>query len=487
MKRMRPRGFAWLYAVADVTAIAAAYSTAVALRFWSDSGMSLFGFAAKALGVQEAADLGAWMGVFYVESAPRIITILAATICLLYAYMELYDEARYMFPRHIAWKVLVANAVALVLFYTYFYVRRNLWHPRSMFLAVAVLNVIYCMTLRTVLRIGLGRMRLSGKAGTCRAVLAGAGDDAAAVERRIVEAPWLGIKIVERIDASKMSEDGLDRHISEAVTRTGAEMILCADRALPISVLMRIMEVAEELDVRLKALSADFEVLVNQAGLSTDMLHGLPFVHFPAPSESGTWQWVKRGLSVGTSAILLVLLLPIFVAIAVFVGLTSRGSVFFVQERIGFNRKPFRMYKFRTMHNRADREQDQIEVQNEAGAGLFKIKQDPRITLAGRLLRRFSLDELPQLVNILKGDMTLVGPRPLPWRDFKNYYEEWHYSRHGGLPGLTCLWQVSGRSELDFHSMCLLDIYYLRNQGALLDLKILLRTGWAVLFARGAY
>jgi lipopolysaccharide/colanic/teichoic acid biosynthesis glycosyltransferase len=182
-----------------------------------------------------------------------------------------------------------------------------------------------------------------------------------------------------------------------------------------------------------------------------------------------------------------VLLLPIFVAIAVFVGLTSRGSVFFVQERIGFNRKPFRMYKFRTMHNRADREQDQIEVQNEAGAGLFKIKQDPRITLAGRLLRRFSLDELPQLVNILKGDMTLVGPRPLPWRDFKNYYEEWHYSRHGGLPGLTCLWQVSGRSELDFHSMCLLDIYYLRNQGALLDLKILLRTGWAVLFARGAY
>jgi len=173
--------------------------------------------------------------------------------------------------------------------------------------------------------------------------------------------------------------------------------------------------------------------------------------------------------------------------IALLVKLTSRGPVFFVQERIGVNRKPFNMVKFRTMYHRSDEMQAQLEEFNESGTALFKIRQDPRITPVGRLLRRFSLDELPQLLNVVMGDMVFVGPRPLPRRDFEGYYERWHYSRHGGMPGLTCLWQVSGRSDLDFHNMCVLDIYYLRNRNWILDLVILLRTVWVVLFARGAY
>ena len=159
----------------------------------------------------------------------------------------------------------------------------------------------------------------------------------------------------------------------------------------------------------------------------------------------------------------------------------------FVQERMGVNRKPFRMFKFRTMYDRAEEMRAQIEEFNESSGGLFKIRMDPRITPVGRFLRRFSLDEVPQLLNVVRGEMVLVGPRPLPRRDFENYYEEWHYSRHQGMPGLTCLWQVSGRSDLDFHNMCILDVYYLRNQGWLMDLKILLKTIWVVLFARGAY
>jgi lipopolysaccharide/colanic/teichoic acid biosynthesis glycosyltransferase len=131
--------------------------------------------------------------------------------------------------------------------------------------------------------------------------------------------------------------------------------------------------------------------------------------------------------------------------------------------------------------------QAQVEEFNESGEGLFKIREDPRVTPVGRFLRRFSLDELPQLLNVLKGDMTLVGPRPLPRRDFENYYEDWHYRRHEGLPGLTCLWQVSGRSDVSFHDMCVLDVYYLRNRNWALDLKIILRTFWVVLFAKGAY
>jgi lipopolysaccharide/colanic/teichoic acid biosynthesis glycosyltransferase len=139
------------------------------------------------------------------------------------------------------------------------------------------------------------------------------------------------------------------------------------------------------------------------------------------------------------------------------------------------------------MHNDAEQAQAEMEELNESAGALFKMRKDPRVTGVGRLLRRFSLDELPQLFNVLRGDMTIVGPRPLPKRDFENYYEDWHYGRHAGLPGLTCLWQISGRSDLDFESMCVLDIYYLRNRTWVLDLKILFRTVWVVLFARGAY
>ncbi len=167
--------------------------------------------------------------------------------------------------------------------------------------------------------------------------------------------------------------------------------------------------------------------------------------------------------------------------------LSGPGPILFVQERIGVNRKPFRMYKFRTMHHGADELQAELEELTDKQDTLFKIREDPRITRVGRFLRRFSLDELPQLINVVRGEMLLVGPRPLPRRDFENYYEQWHYSRHAGLPGLTCLWQVSGRSDLDFHDMCLLDIYYLRNHTWVLDLKILFRTIRVVLFADGAY
>jgi len=178
---------------------------------------------------------------------------------------------------------------------------------------------------------------------------------------------------------------------------------------------------------------------------------------------------------------------PLLAIIALLIRWTSKGPILFVQERIGVNRKPFQFYKFRTMYERADEEQAALESLNESGEGLFKIRDDPRITGVGRLLRKFSLDELPQFFNIIRGDMTIVGPRPLPRRDFRNYFEDWHYSRHDDLPGLTCLWQVSGRSDIDFSNMCILDVYYLRNQGILLDIKIVLKTFYVVLFAKGAY
>jgi lipopolysaccharide/colanic/teichoic acid biosynthesis glycosyltransferase len=236
-----------------------------------------------------------------------------------------------------------------------------------------------------------------------------------------------------------------------------------------------------------KVLSDKLGVLVNEAGMPSDFFFETPFVHFAVPSLNGLSVRARCVLSRLASATGFILVAPLFLLIAVLVKLTSPGPIFFVQERMGVNRKPFLMYKFRTMYDRAEELQAQVEEFNESGEGLFKIKRDPRVTPVGRFLRRFSLDELPQLINVVRGEMTLVGPRPLPRRDYENYYEEWHYTRHSGLPGLTCLWQVSGRSDISFHNMCILDDYYLRNQNAMLDLKILLRTCGVVLFARGAY
>jgi lipopolysaccharide/colanic/teichoic acid biosynthesis glycosyltransferase len=154
--------------------------------------------------------------------------------------------------------------------------------------------------------------------------------------------------------------------------------------------------------------------------------------------------------------------------------------------RPGMAGKPFRCLKFRTMREHADQIQDDLESLNETSGALFKIRRDPRLTKVGAFLRRFSLDELPQLINVIRGEMSLVGPRPLPTRDFERL-EDWHKKRYLVLPGITGLWQVSGRSELDFDDLVRLDFLYLERWSVMLDLLILLKTIPAVLSRRGAF
>jgi lipopolysaccharide/colanic/teichoic acid biosynthesis glycosyltransferase len=168
------------------------------------------------------------------------------------------------------------------------------------------------------------------------------------------------------------------------------------------------------------------------------------------------------------------------------VRVSSRGPILFRSMRRGIGQRPFACLKFRTMHTDAEEQQDDLEEFNEASGALFKIREDPRLTPVGRLLRRFSLDELPQLVNVLRGEMSLVGPRPLPQRDY-DMLEDWHRKRYLVLPGITGLWQVSGRSELDFDDLVHLDFIYLEHWSLALDLTILLKTIPAVLSQRGAY
>ena len=183
---------------------------------------------------------------------------------------------------------------------------------------------------------------------------------------------------------------------------------------------------------------------------------------------------------------MLIGLLPVYVAIIIWIKFDSEGPVFFFQERMGYNKRRFRMIKFRTMCIDAEERMKEIEHLNEKDGAIFKIKNDPRITKAGRILRKFSLDELPQLYNVLVGDMSLVGPRPLSIRDAMRLETGSHKRRFSVRPGLTCLWQISGRSDLSFEEWMKLDLEYIDHWSLYLDGVILLRTVPAVMTARGA-
>jgi len=195
---------------------------------------------------------------------------------------------------------------------------------------------------------------------------------------------------------------------------------------------------------------------------------------------------VKRIIDLLCSAAALLLLAPVMLAIALTIRLRSPGSVFFVQERMGLNKRRFRLYKFRTMVPGAENQIAQFEHLNEVSGPVFKIRNDPRITPIGRLLRKTSLDELPQLINVLKGDMSLVGPRPLPVRDYEAFNTAWHRRRFSVKPGITCLWQVMGRNSIPFDRWMELDMQYIDQWSLLLDLQILLKTIPAVMKGSGA-
>ena len=214
--------------------------------------------------------------------------------------------------------------------------------------------------------------------------------------------------------------------------------------------------------------------------------HGAPLFELRPPVLTG-WDWsVKRGFDLVVSVLIVFLGLPLWLLIAAAIKLDSRGPVLFVDRRIGVGEREFGMLKFRTMVADAAGLQTELEQENEAEGALFKIRDDPRVTRVGRFLRRLSLDEVPQIVNVLKGEMSLVGPRPLPLRDYR-LLEDWHRARYAVLPGMTGLWQISGRSGLGFDDLVRLDFTYLENWSIWLDITIIARTIPAVVMRRGAY
>lgn len=405
-------------------------------------------------------------------------------------------EGIYNYVRGRAWLeelygLLTATFTGIVILVFIFFFFRPQFYSRLIYLYAGILIVFLLTCARVVMRTILGRLRKRG-IGVDRAIIVGGGEIGRAMMRNVMAQPDLGYRIEGFVDDDPAKSsignfpllggtDQLPRLLRERVID---EVII----ALPWHArtkIVRIMEDSEAAGARVKIVPDLFQLSLSK--IAVDAVGGIPLIGVKESAISGGALSIKRVMDVLFSIVLfVVLLIPLFLIVAVIIRITSPGPVIFEQQRVGRGGKVFTAYKFRTMRVGAEDEQENFLHLNEASGPLFKIRNDPRTTRVGRWLRRTSLDELPQLWNVLRGDMSLVGPRP-PLPNEVAQYEDWHKRRLDVAPGVTGLWQVSGRSELTFDEMVMLDLYYIENWSPWLDMWILIKTIPALLTARGAY
>ena len=358
---------------------------------------------------------------------------------------------------------------------------------------VGLIGLVLIGAMRVLLRLNLRRLRLHGH-NLKTLLIVGGGPQARWLVNEVTKRSDLRYRIIGYVD----DETNFNGHGVKDVPRLGH-----------VEDLQRLVanNVIDEVFVALpiKSQYSQIESAINQLEEQGIVIHlfsdlfphklarsrpsefeGIPLLslHTAPPL---TWRTeVKRLIDMFGSAVILALLSPLFLLVAIAIKFDTPGPVLFVQERMGYNKRRFRMVKFRTMAINAEARMKEIEHLNEKDGPVFKMRNDPRVTNLGRWLRRMSIDELPQLINVLLGDMSLVGPRPLPMRDVLGLAEAWQKRRFSVKPGLTCLWQVSGRSNLSFDRWMQLDLEYIDHWSLALDCKILLRTIPAILTAEGA-
>lgn len=351
-------------------------------------------------------------------------------------------------------------------------------------------TAVYRLTLRIVLK----RFRVRGR-NLRNIVIVGTNARALRFAELVENKPTLGYQIRGFVDEEWRGAEQFRRTGRELVARLGDfgnylrehvvdEVVI----ALPVSSyyaqFSNILLACEEQGVLVHMLPDFFDV--KHARLRLEILEDQPVITLRTGAMEGWPVLVKRVFDLVVGAALLILLTPLFIIVAILIKLTSPGPIFFVQDRVGRHKRPFRFIKFRTMVPDAERQQAALEKLNEVSGPVFKIRNDPRITPLGALLRKTSLDELPQLINVVLGDMSLVGPRPLPIRDYQAFDSDWHRRRFSVRPGMTCLWQIAGRNSIPFDRWMELDMQYIDRWSLWLDFKILASTLPAVVAGKGA-
>ncbi len=367
----------------------------------------------------------------------------------------------------------------------------KLYVARSWILLTFLLALLLLAAEREVMRRIFRSLRRQGRL-LRRVLIVGANADAVTLGAALMADPALGYDVVGFVDDNAVEGFLLDHrrvmgsvnHTLQAVRTSGAEGVIVVTTAVGMAAANRLARELPEAGIRVEVMSALRDIAVERLDLRS--LGQFPMLHVEPVQRRGWRVAAKRGFDATMAAAALVLTAPLLAVVAVAIKITSPGPVLFRQQRLGRGGELFPLLKFRTMVVDAEQRLAELRASNEADGPLFKLHRDPRVTPLGRFLRRFSIDELPQLWNVLRGDMALVGPRPALPTEVSGWSPELH-QRLRVRPGITGMWQVNGRSRASFDDYCRLDLYYVDNWSLLTDLSILVQTVPAVLLRRGAY
>ncbi len=417
-------------------------------------------------------------GVRWTENVLYLAPILVTVWLAIFTAHRLYDRAsNRRRPVRLVSAILVSSGLLAV--------GGALYPELSLLPKVVLLGALFALPLVGGLRLLYERgtrALYEKKLGLLPSLLIGNSEERQWVRQTIEQIPsvWTCVGELES------NGEGVDLHaLRRELDRTGARRVLVAGaERLSRREFVEFVRSCRLRRVELCVVPSTAALMGKEILVSQET--GIPVLRLGFPALDGPQRMLKRAADVVGALGGLAVLSPFLLSVAVLVKLTSPGPILFRQKRVGTDEKVFSFYKFRSMYEDAEQRQKELEKLNEADGVVFKMRDDPRITPVGKLLRRWSIDELPQLINVLKGEMSLVGPRPLPVRDFLKM-EEAHKRRLGAVPGMTGYWQISGRSDLSFEEMVRLDLYYIENWSLSFDLKIILRTLGAVLRHEGAY
>ncbi len=425
----------------------------------------------------------AWDPKGYVEPFTAFLSlyvVLIPGVPLLLELQGFYNRPLIARRRDTAWRLLkgcVATTICLIL--VTFFLKES--PARGVFLLFAPVSFLLVFMSEELMRAYYKRRALRPQFRQ-KFILVGAAEDTQEIRRQLKSLGSDGIEISGELDLAQCSIERL----TEVLHEHSASGIIINARHTYFGEVEKAVQACELEGLEAWLLADFFKTKISRT--SFDEIHGRPMLVFHSAPDLSLQTVLKRALDiVGASVFLLMFGWNFFIIFALMVKRSSPGTILFRQERCGLRGEPFTMLKFRTMFSDAEQRKHELEQLNEMTGPVFKLTNDPRVTKIGRFLRKYSIDEWPQLFNVLRGEMSLVGPRPLPLDEVKRFDDLAHRRRLSVKPGLTCLWQVSGRSNVrDFRDWVRLDLEYIDNWSIWLDVKIIFRTIPVVLIGTGA-
>ena len=390
-----------------------------------------------------------------------------------------------------AWTIVSSTTLGLAFLVTYYFVFLPQASSRLLVLFVWAAAILVLCTARLIVSTAMGLLYRLGF-GETRLLVVGSGRLSKMIMQHIVANPTLGYSIVGFLhDMSEPPSDfgrfkmlGTLEDLGMVIRSMQIDEVIIALPSHLHQQCIRSVRLCERLGTSFKLVPDLYELSLSR--IDMEAIEGIPLLGIKQVSINSVQRVVTRLVDIIIATLILIIGLPLWLCFALAIRLSSPGAVLYEQTRIGLNGRPFKVYKFRSMYKNADAMLAHLKAHNEVQGPLFKIKDDPRITPVGKFLRQTSLDEVPQFINVIKGEMSLVGPRP-PLPHEVTQYEEWQKGRLAMKPGVTGLWQVRGRSDLSFDEGVLMDLYYIENWSLRLYFQTLLRTIPVILFRRGAY